>query len=110
MVTIYTFLLLFCCFGCYKGEKPAVMGSVSYTHLDVYKRQAHTGAEGGAADIAVYECRLGFLAADDGHLLFEYACGIVLSLIHIYIVHKFTIIFVKTYCAQCVFLFAGVYA
>ncbi|MES8989779.1 tweety protein [Oliverpabstia intestinalis] len=26
MVTIYTFLLFFCCFGCYKGEKPAVMG------------------------------------------------------------------------------------
>ena len=22
MVTIYTFLLFFCCFGCYKGEKP----------------------------------------------------------------------------------------
>jgi hypothetical protein len=22
MVTIYTFLLFFCCFGCYKGENP----------------------------------------------------------------------------------------
>ena len=26
MVTIYTFLLFFCCFGCHRGEKPAVMG------------------------------------------------------------------------------------
>ena len=26
MVTIYTFLLFFCCFGCYRGENPAVMG------------------------------------------------------------------------------------
>src|SRR5699024_12856519 len=26
MVTIYTFLLFFCCFGCYKGEKPGNKG------------------------------------------------------------------------------------
>jgi len=26
MVTIYTFLLFFCCFGCYKGEKPRNKG------------------------------------------------------------------------------------
>ena len=26
MVTIYTFLLFFCCFGCHRGEKPGVMG------------------------------------------------------------------------------------
>ncbi|NSE62495.1 tweety protein [Faecalicatena fissicatena] len=26
MVTIYTFLLFFCCFGCYRGEKPIVSG------------------------------------------------------------------------------------
>ena len=26
MVTIYTFLLFFCCFGCYKGEKLIVSG------------------------------------------------------------------------------------
>ena len=26
MVTIYTFLLFFCCFGCQRGEKPAVTG------------------------------------------------------------------------------------
>ena len=26
MVTIYTFLLFFCCFGCYKGEKPEYKG------------------------------------------------------------------------------------
>ena len=26
VVTIYTFLLFFCCFGCYKGEKPGNKG------------------------------------------------------------------------------------
>jgi hypothetical protein len=26
MGTIYTFLLFFCCFGCYKGEKPGNKG------------------------------------------------------------------------------------
>jgi len=26
MVTIYTFLLFFCCFGCHRGEKPIVSG------------------------------------------------------------------------------------
>ncbi|RHF62265.1 tweety protein [[Ruminococcus] lactaris] len=26
LLTIYTFLLFFCCFGCYKGEKPGDKG------------------------------------------------------------------------------------
>ena len=26
LLTIYTFLLFFCCFGCYKGEKPRNKG------------------------------------------------------------------------------------
>ena len=26
LLTIYTFLLFFCCFGCYKGEKPGNKG------------------------------------------------------------------------------------
>ena len=43
MVTIYTFLLFFCCFGCYKGEKP---GNKGFSRQPARQRDSNRGCNG----------------------------------------------------------------
>ena len=55
MVTIYTFLLFFCCFGCHKGEKP---GNKGFSRANVLQPARQRDSNRGCNGLSFSEWKL----------------------------------------------------